>query len=110
MRTFAEIYGELRGILGAKLLAYIAGVSATSILQDWIDGKSEPTPTQAKRLETAQKVASGVHRSHGSKLTQLWFQGTEELLGDRAPARFILETDGADERIFDVAHDFSFNH
>lgn len=110
MRTFAEICEELREILGAKLLAYIAGVSATSILQDWIDGKSTPTPAQAKRLETAQKVAFIVHQNHSAKVAQLWFQGTEELLGDCAPARFILETDGANERIFGVAHDFSFNH
>ena len=110
MRTFAEICSKLRETLGAQLVAYIAGVGSTSTVRAWIDGTSVPSIIQAQRIETAQKVASGVHRSHGSKLTQLWFQGTEELLGDRAPARFILETNGADQRVFAVAQDFSLNH
>lgn len=110
MRSFAETCSKLREILGAQLVAYIAGVGSTSTIRNWIDGTSEPNPIQARRIETALRIASGVFQSHGQKLTQLWFQGTEELLGDRAPARFILETQGGDQRIFAVAQDFSLNH
>jgi hypothetical protein len=38
----AELTGELRDLLGAKLVAYLGGVKETRAVRQWVDGSRQP--------------------------------------------------------------------
>lgn len=103
-----ELIGELRGILGAKLVAYIGSVRETRAVREWAEGTRTPKGDTTRRLRLAFQVAKGIAESDGPEIAQAWFQGLNPLLGDVSPARLLrdgdLETDGqrviAAERYF----------
>ncbi|WEG08619.1 antitoxin VbhA family protein [Microbacterium horticulturae] len=41
---FPEIVDDLRKSLGAKLVAYIAGLSETRTVREWVEGSRKPSP------------------------------------------------------------------
>jgi hypothetical protein len=45
---------RLRAAVGAKLVAHIAKVSATSAVRSWADGSARPAPTA--RLDSEQQL------------------------------------------------------
>jgi hypothetical protein len=103
-----ELIGELRRILGAKLVAYIGSVGETRAVREWAEGTRTPKGDATERLRLAFRVAKTIADSDGPETAQAWFQGLNPLLGDVSPARLIrtgdLEIDGrrviAAERYF----------
>jgi hypothetical protein len=103
-----ELIGELREILGAKLVAYVGSVRETRAVREWAEGTRNPKGDTTKRLRLAFQVAKSIAASDGPETAQAWFQGLNPLLGDVSPARLLregdLETDGrrviAAERYF----------
>ena len=88
----APLVAELRDMLGAKLVAYLAGVGETRAVRQWADGSRRmPTETEA-RLRLAYHVAGIIMESNGHRVAQTWFQGMNPQLEDRSPARLIRET------------------
>ena len=106
--TVPALIGELREILGAKLVAYLGSVVETRAVREWADGSRAPKGDTTERLRLAFQVAKGIADSDGRETAQAWFQGLNPLLGDVSPARLLrdgdLETDGqrviAAERYF----------
>lgn len=102
------LIGELREILGAKLVAYLGSVGETRAVREWAEGARAPKGDTTERLRLAFQVAKGIADSDGRETAQAWFQGLNPLLGDVSPARLLrdgdLETDGqrviAAERYF----------
>jgi hypothetical protein len=92
------LIGELRDILGAKLVAYIGAVRETRAVREWAEGARAPKGDTTDRLRLAFQVAKAIADSDGRETAQAWFQGLNPLLGDVSPARLIrdgdLETDG----------------
>jgi hypothetical protein len=92
------LIGELREILGAKLVAYIGSVRETRAVREWAEGTRAPKGDTTERLRLAYLVAKDISDSDGPETTQAWFQGLNPLLGDVSPARLLrdgdLETDG----------------
>jgi hypothetical protein len=87
----APLVAELREVLGAKLVAYLAGVQETRAVRQWAEGaRRMPAETEA-RLRLAYHVAGIVAESNGHRVVQTWFQGMNPQLEDRAPARLIRE-------------------
>ena len=61
----APLVAELREMLGAKLVAYLAGVQETRAVRQWADGtRRMPAETEA-RLRLAYHVAGLVAESNG---------------------------------------------
>jgi len=89
----ADLVDGLRDVLGAKLVAYLAGVQETRAVRQWAEGiRRMPFDTEA-RLRLAYHVAGIVAESNAPRVVQTWFQGMNPQLEDRAPARLIRETD-----------------
>jgi len=47
---FPYVVKDVSGLLGPKLVAYIAGVAETRALQQWVDGSRPKDPETEKRL------------------------------------------------------------
>lgn len=89
----ADLVAGLRDVLGAKLVAYLAGVQETRAVRQWAEGtRRMPSETEA-RLRLAYHVAGIVAESNAPRVVQTWLQGMNPQLEDRAPARLIRETD-----------------
>lgn len=93
MHTGPQIVDELRGALGAKLVAYIAGVTETRTVREWVDASRRPAPTAEKRLRLAHRIVTLISQSEGGTVVPTWFQGMNPHLGDRSPARVLREDD-----------------
>lgn len=94
---FPFVAKELTEILGAKLVAYIAGVSETRAVQEWSARGREPkAPGVAPRLRLAFQVARLISQRDSHEVAQAWFQGLNPQLGDRSPARLLREGDIAE--------------
>lgn len=87
------IVDELRRTLGAKLVAYIAGVTSTRQVREWAEGTHIPVPDTRKRLRTAYRVAHLIGESEGYQVVPTWFQGMNPHLGDSSPARILRDHD-----------------
>lgn len=88
---FVEVARDLREILGARLAAYIGGVSETRAVREWAEGKREPSDSVKQRFRITLQVALMLEESDGREVTQAWFQGLNPQLDDRSPARLLRD-------------------
>lgn len=93
-----ELIGSLRGLLGDKLVAYIASVEATSAVAHWADPADYTAPSAevAARFIAAHHAAALLSRKDSAAVVQAWFQGLNPMLDDKAPARFLRENELAE--------------
>lgn len=89
--TTAEIVDDLRKALGAKLVAYIAGVSETRTVRAWAEATRRPTSSTEERLRMVHRLVTLIGKSEGERVVPTWFQGMNPHLGDRSPARVLQE-------------------
>jgi hypothetical protein len=94
--TFPEVVAQLRGILGAKLCAYLGSVKETRAVNEWADGTRAPGDETQQRLRLALRVALAITDADGPEVTRAWFQGLNPQLDDRSPARLLREGDLAE--------------
>lgn len=91
-----ELVTWLCEALGAKLVAYVSSLHETRTLGEWADGEGVPAPDVEARLRVACWAASLLLEKNSPAVVQVWFQGANELLGDRAPARLLRDGDLTD--------------
>jgi hypothetical protein len=94
--TFPHVVKDVSGLLGPRLVAYIAGVVETRAVQQWIDGSRPKDPETEKRLRLAAQLAKLIAGHDNSAVAQAWFQGLNPQLDDRSPARLLREGEIAD--------------
>lgn len=83
---------ELRDLLGARLVALIAGVKETRAVHEWAEGDRDmKSPETAARLRLAYQVARLITSRDKPEVAQAWFQGLNPKLGDRSPARVLRD-------------------
>src|SRR5262252_3173164 len=91
---FALVAKELIEILGAKLVAYIAGVRETRAVQQYAQqGRSPRHPGIEPRLRLALRVGKVIAERDSGEIAQAWFMGLNPQLNDRSPARLLREGD-----------------
>jgi hypothetical protein len=83
--------GEASRLLGAKLVAYICGVSDTRTVRTWAEGTHTPRDEARDRVRLALMVASLIADHDNERVAQAWFQGLNPQLDDRSPARLLRE-------------------
>jgi hypothetical protein len=93
---FAHVVKNARDLLGAKLLAYIGGVTETRAVHSWADGVEPKDPGVKNRIRLAAQLAQFISSHDSSAVAQAWFQGLNPQLGDRSPARLLREGDPDD--------------
>ncbi len=98
MRTeLPALVKELRGVLGARLVAYIAGVSETRAIHSWADGARDVRGAETvARLRLTYQLCQLVTARDSSAVAQAWFQGLNPKLDDVSPAR-LLRTGAVDD-------------
>lgn len=109
--TDQELVSALRRLLGASLVAYIGAADSTSAVEAWASG-SQPLGTAVRdRLRIAFAAAESIGRRDDATTIQSWFQGLNELLDDRAPARLLRDdTPGMADRVLRAADAFAAGH
>lgn len=94
MRAQVEtVVGELRRLLGARLVAYLASVQETRAVHEWAEGKRQPREATERRLRFALQVARTLADAESAEVTQAWFQGLNPQLDDQSPARLLRDGD-----------------
>jgi hypothetical protein len=90
-----KVVEELVGLLGPKLVAYIAGVGETRAVNEWANGERAPRAPLSNRLRMALRLALMISSIEGrnTPLLQAWFLGLNPELDDRSPARMLREGD-----------------
>lgn len=89
----AELVSELRELLGAKLVAYIAGVGELRAVRQWAAGERDPRPPVPQRLRVALQALRMVAARDDAAVARAWFIGLNPLLEDLSPARLLREAD-----------------
>lgn len=95
-RSTAEAAGralitELRSLLGARLVAYLAETD-TGTVREWADGISAlPAGAILDRLQLTLEAAQLLTERDSPAVAQTWFQGRNPALGDRPPARVLRD-------------------
>ncbi|MFE4948786.1 hypothetical protein ACFQ9V_01635 [Leifsonia sp. NPDC056665] len=84
-----QVVVRLRGVLGARLVAYIGNVTKTSIVRAWAEGDDAPNPDNDCRLRTALHALGILEEGIDPITISTWFQGMNPFLGDESPARYI---------------------
>lgn len=107
-RPTPQIVNDLRHVLGAKLVAYVAGVSETRTVREWAEASRRPTSAAENRLRLAHRIATLIGQSEGQAVVPTWFQGMNPQLGDRSPARVLREdgVEAAGSRVLAAANAF----
>jgi hypothetical protein len=90
---FPQVATELRELLGAKLVAYLGGVGETRAVHQWADGDRTPSDEVQQRLRFALRIALPIANADSASIAQVWFQGLNPQLDDRAPARLLRDGD-----------------
>jgi hypothetical protein len=89
--SFAEVVTELREGLGARLVAYLAGVGETRAVNEWAEGRRTPADETQQRLRFALRITIPLVAADSPAIAQAWFQGLNPQLDDRSPARLLRE-------------------
>lgn len=90
-QAFPVVVKELRELLGAKLVAYVAGVSETRAVHEWADSVRKPRGAVEDRLRLALRIAGFIADHEDARVAQAWFQGLNPQLDDRSPARLLRD-------------------
>jgi hypothetical protein len=104
------LIAELRTLLGAKLVAYLAGIPDTRTVREWADGtRGLPEPTILDRLQVALKATQLVTKLDTPSVAQAWFQGRNPALDDKAPAQRLrdVDLDRAGRLVLEAAREFA---
>ena len=88
-----RVVTELRDVLGAKLIAYIAGVTETRAVREWADAVRTPRSPVPERLRLALQVVEMLRQRESTAVVAAWVQGLNPRLDDRSPARLLREGD-----------------
>lgn len=88
-----RVVTELRDVLGAKLIAYIAGVTETRAVREWADGVRTPRSPVPERLRLTLQVVEMLRQRESTAVVAAWVQGLNPRLDDRSPARLLREGD-----------------
>jgi len=88
----AALVKELRELLGAKLVAYLGGVTETRAVRQWSEGtRAVFGGEDLHRLRVAHQAARLLAERDRNEVVQARFQGLNPALGDRSPARLLRE-------------------
>ena len=88
----AEIVRELRTHLGARLVAFVAGVSETRAVHEWAAGERQIRQSDVlDRLRLGYQIVQLIGVRDDDAVIQAWFQGLNPKLDDRSPARLLRD-------------------
>jgi hypothetical protein len=85
---------ELLDALGARLVAFLAGVTETRAVHEWAEGTRQVRSSDVlERLRVVFQVTRLIAANDDAQEAQAWLQGLNPKLGDRSPARLLRDGD-----------------
>lgn len=105
-----ELVANLRDLLGARLVAYIAGVTETRAVRQWADGeRTIRNEDDVQRLRIAYQAALMITARDSREVAQSWFQGLNPQLNDESPTRQLRESkpDEGGRKVLAAARSFA---
>ncbi len=105
-----ELVAGLRDLLGARLVAYLGGVSETRAVRQWAQGERTIRDEDVvRRLRSAYQAALLITVRDAAEVAQSWFQGLNPQLDDQSPARVLREgePDEAGRAVLAAARSFA---
>ena len=91
--AFPAVVREIRGILGARLCAYLGSVKEIRAVHQWAKGSRTPNAGVQRRLRVALQAAAPIAAADSPAIAQAWFQGLNPQLDDRSPLHLLREGD-----------------
>jgi hypothetical protein len=112
VQRFPKVVAALVDLVGAPLVAYIANVSETRAVRQWISGERVPHPTTQTKLQLALQVARYLSEEGEDGAIEAWFQSLNPSLSDNAPAELIRDAERTQlssigRQILGAANEFS---
>ena len=87
-----ELVVALRDLLGARLVAYLGGVTETRAVREWAQSsRGIQDPEVVRRLRLAFRAARLITVRDTPEVAQAWFQGLNPQLEDRSPASVLRD-------------------
>lgn len=86
-----QIAHFLEEVLGRKLVAYVAGASGATDLEQWLAEAPERAEGAERRLGIAYHVFRLLQTQEGQHTVRAWFLGLNPQLDDRSPATALRE-------------------
>lgn len=104
-----ELVEALRGVLGARLVAYLGSVKESRAVRQWAEGTRTPADATVRRLRDAYQVAALLAEHDSPGVVQAWFQGMNPELDDISPVRLLRDEDidAAAPRVLAAARAFA---
>lgn len=94
--TIAEVVDRLSNLLGARLVAFLAGVRDQRAVKEWAAGRPIKNQDVVPRLREALRVAIFLSKHDGPETVQAWFQGLNPQLDDRVPLEVLRDAGRSD--------------
>jgi hypothetical protein len=88
---FPVVVKDLSDLLGPKLVAYLAAVTETRAVRQWMKREREARDPIPAKLRLALQIALLIAHHDDVHVAQAWFQGLNPQLDDRSPARLLRE-------------------
>lgn len=88
--AFPDLVTALAGLIGKKLIAYIASIKTVRTVDKWMSG-TEPYRGPDTRLRTAYQAAKLISTRYQPQVIQSWFMGLNPDLEDRAAATLLRD-------------------
>lgn len=89
--SLPELVGRLQDVLGAKLLAHIAGTKDAKAVYDWGRGQRTPRQDVETRLRETYHALAMIQMVDSDDVARAWFIGLNPQLDDTAPATALRE-------------------
>ena len=108
----AFLVDRLRGLLGARLVAVIAGVQETRLIHEWAAGNNAISdPILMTKLQLAFITASLLADRESPAVAQAWMQGKNPVLEDQVPALLLRNSHSPEtgQQILAAARAFTTN-
>jgi hypothetical protein len=93
----SDVVAELVTTLGARIVAYLGGVSHTKFVRTWTNGKALPRGRREAALRGALQAVRILLSTESAAVAQAWFIGANRHLGLEAPASVLRDADGPDD-------------
>ena len=90
--TDSQLVQTVRAQVGARMTAYVARVSSTSRLREWIDHEVPINAACRIRLEILYRIVRLICERDDKRVAVVWLQGMNPALGDRTPLQVLADS------------------
>jgi len=96
-KDIARVAAFLQAKIGQKPTAYLSGVESPKQVGEWAHGRVKPRGMAEDRLRCAFQATRLLVKAYGPEAAKAWLFGTNQSLGDEAPAYLLRHARTTDD-------------